>query len=214
MATTEKMSIHRCLAELKILDDRIKDAIEDGVFCQVNIEKNEKIEGLIVKDYIDTVINASYDKANDLIRRRDAIRMAVNNSNAITKVTVAGNEYTVATAIWLKQYGMDLKKKLLNQMKSQYSICRKKADVHNESRLAKAEKYVLEMYGSKESKPDLKAIEEDKKKHMDANTMNILDPINIQEKINVLESEISNFLAEIDAALSVSNALTEVEITY
>lgn len=37
---------------------------------------------------------------------------------------------------------------------------------------------------------------------------------NTQDKINALEDKIASFKAEVDAALSVSNAITEIEISY
>ena len=47
-----------------------------------------------------------------------------------------------------------------------------------------------------------------------AQTMEIVDPINITTELTVLEKEINDFVVEIDSALSVSNALTELEIAY
>ena len=44
--------------------------------------------------------------------------------------------------------------------------------------------------------------------------MEIVDPINITTELTTLEKEINDFVVEIDSALSVSNALTELEITY
>ena len=213
MATTEKMTIHKGLAELKILDDRIKRAIEDAVFCQVNIEKNKEIEGLSIEDYENKIIRASFDKVTDLDNRRMAIKTAINQSNAVTKINIGDKEYTVAVAIWLKQYGMETKREKLNTMRTQFSLCRKKADKHNELRAEKAEKYVLELYSTKD-KVDSKEITEEKNKHVAANTMKILDPVGIQKQIELLENEISEFMANIDAALSVSNAITEIEISY
>ena len=47
-----------------------------------------------------------------------------------------------------------------------------------------------------------------------AQTMEIVDPISITTELTTLEKEINDFVVEIDSALSVSNALTELEITY
>jgi len=44
--------------------------------------------------------------------------------------------------------------------------------------------------------------------------MEIVDPINITTELTALEKEINDFVVEIDSALSVSNALTELEIAY
>ena len=42
--TTEKMTIHKALAELKIVDDRIISAINGGTYCVSNKHSNEKIK--------------------------------------------------------------------------------------------------------------------------------------------------------------------------
>lgn len=49
--TTEKMTIHKALAELKIVDDRIISAINGGTYCVANKHSNEKIKGVPVKEY-------------------------------------------------------------------------------------------------------------------------------------------------------------------
>lgn len=93
--TTETMTVHKALAELKLLDSRIEKAIAEGVYCAANKHSNDKIGGVPLDDYI-KIMQGGYDKAADLINRRKAIKRSVVLSNAVTKVSVAGNEYTVA----------------------------------------------------------------------------------------------------------------------
>ena len=90
--TTEKMNVHKALAELKILDDRIIKAINSVEACISNKHSNTKVKGVDIKVYTG-VMKSSYDKATDLIKRREAIKRAVVLSNAVTKVTVADKEY-------------------------------------------------------------------------------------------------------------------------
>lgn len=61
--TTEKMTIHKALAELKIVDDRIISAINGGTYCVANKHSNEKIKGVPVKEY-EGVMQGYYDKAS------------------------------------------------------------------------------------------------------------------------------------------------------
>lgn len=114
--TTEKMNVHKALAELKILDDRIIKAINSVEACISNKHSNTKVKGVDIKVYTG-VMKSSYDKATDLIKRREAIKRAVVLSNAVTKVTVADKEYTVAEAIEMKNHGMDFKKLLKEKIK-------------------------------------------------------------------------------------------------
>ena len=47
-----------------------------------------------------------------------------------------------------------------------------------------------------------------------AQTMELVDPIGIEGEMKRLDKQISAFMVEIDSALSVSNALTEVTVEY
>lgn len=42
MSTIEKMTVHKALAELKIIDFRIERSIDDAQFCVANKHSNEK----------------------------------------------------------------------------------------------------------------------------------------------------------------------------
>jgi hypothetical protein len=50
--------------------------------------------------------------------------------------------------------------------------------------------------------------------YIDNNSYDILDPIDIAKAIETLDAEINEFEAEVDAALSCSNALTVIEFEY
>lgn len=212
--TTEKMTIHRGLSELKVLDDRIFSAISEGTYCLPNKHSNEKLKGIAVADY-EKIMQGMYDKAVDLIKRREAIKRAVVLSNASTKVEISGNTYTVAEAIEMKNHGIDLKKDLLDTMKRQYRDAQTKILTENGKNLDdRAEKYVVGLFGAGEKKTASDEIEKAKKAFIAANEYELVDPIKILNKIEKLEEEISSFKAEVDAVLSTSNAITEIEVTY
>ena len=212
--TTEKMTVHKALAELKIIDDRIISAINDGTYCIANKHSNDKIKGVSVEEY-KGVMQGYYDKAIDLIKRRNAIKRAVVLSKATTKVSVNGEEYTRAEAIQMKNHGVEFDEMMLEALKKQYNKAQAEILKQNGDDLEKrADEYVIGLYGSKEGKTDASNVEKIKKEFMTANTFELVDPIKILDKINVLEEKIASFKAEVDAALSVSNAITEIEISY
>lgn len=213
MATVEKMTIHKALCELKILDSRINNAISSARFCLANKHSNEKVNGVTVEEYQETM-KASYNKASDLIRRREAIKRAVVLSNAKTIVKIGGKEYTVAEAIEMNNHGIDLKLQLKNAMKKQYDSAMTTIISKNSVVDDKATEYVVGLFGQKESKTANEEYEKARKSYIEANTMELIDPVNILEKIETLEVEIANFTTEVDSALSVSNALTEITVEY
>lgn len=212
--TTETMTVHKALAELKVIGDRINSTISTGVYVKANKHSNEKINGVSVDEFKNQ-IKSSFDKANDLIKRRNAIKRAVVLSNATTKVNVGNEEYTVAEAIEMKNTGMSYKIELMNTLNRQYAQAIQITERENgETLQQKAENYVLGLYGSKEGKTAVDEIESVKKQFVLNNTFELIDPIRIKEKIEAFEKEIADFTSDIDAALSVSNATTSITIEY
>lgn len=212
--TTETMTIHKALAELKILESRIMKTVGDGTYCVANKHSNEKINGVSIEDY-KKVMQSAYDKAVDLITRYKTIKKAVTLSNAKTVVKIGEEEYTVAEAIWMKNHGVEFDELLLNELREQYNKAQAKILKQNGNDLEqRAEQYVVGIYGSKEGKTNTDDFEKTKQDFITSQTFELVDPIGILEKIEVLEEKISVFKAEVDAVLSTSNALTVVEINY
>ena len=211
---TEKMTVHKALAELKLLDDRIKKAISGGIYCAANKHSNEKIGGVAIDEY-KKQMQSGYDKAKDLINRRKAIKKAVVLSNATTKVSIAGVEYTVAEAIEMKNHGIEFDALLMLTMQKQYESSQKLINIENGKDLeARADQYVTAIYGQKEGRTNTDDIEKVKKDFLTANQYELVDPLSVLEKIGDLEQKINEFMAEVDSALSVSNALTEITVEY
>jgi len=212
--TTEKMTVHKALCELKTLDARIKKAIEGSVFVFANKHSNTKVSGLSVSAFCDE-IKAAYQSATDLIARRDAIKRAVVLSNAATVVTVGGREYTIAEAIEMKNHGIPTQQTLLNKLRNDSRRARRDADENNGEMLEmRADEYIKNLYAN----ADMKNLSDEVKKmradFMTSQAMEIVDPIKVADEIEHLETLINTFTVEIDAALSVSNALTEIVVKY
>jgi hypothetical protein len=216
--TTEKMTIHKALAELKTMDARIAKAIHEIPYVLAVKHSAEKINGMTVDNFKDKM-RSGYQKATNLIARRDAMKRAVVLSNATTKVKIGDNEYTVAEAIEMKNHGMEFKSDLLRQMNSAYTAAQNEL-VRNggEALEKKAEQYVLAVIAAqpKDSKMsvDSDAMKTLRQTYIDNNTYDLVDPMNIAKVMEKLDAEINEFNAEVDAALSCSNALTVIEFEY
>lgn len=212
--TKETMNVHKALSELKTLDSRVYSAINETTFITANKHSNQKISGVPVAEFCKNM-EAGYDKVADLIRRRDAIKRAVVLSNATNKVTIAGKEYTVAEAIEMKNHGMELKKLLLAELRNSYAKAKQSADKANGDELERrADEYVKSLYGNtdmKNASDDVKRVRAD---FIAAQTVELVDPLKVAEKIETLETEISAFMVDVDSTLSVSNAMTEISVEY
>lgn len=212
--TTEKMNIHLALRELKTLDSRIVKAINEAHFVVANKHSNTKIGGESIDRFTERA-SGDFQKIKDLIERRNAIKRAVVMSNAVTKVTVCGNEYTVAEAIEMKNHGLEYLRALSNKMATDYKLSEREADLNNGETLErKADAYIKNMYEN----TDMKNVSEDVKKaraeFITAQTYELIDPVKAHEQVEKLNDSITSFYDSVDAILSVSNATTEIEITY
>jgi hypothetical protein len=167
-----------------------------------------------VSDYC-AEVKSAYQSACDLIARRDAIKRAVTLSNATTKVTIGGQEYTIAEAIEMKNHGIPMQQKLLDKLAKDRHTARKQSDDNNGELLEmRADEYVKSLYGNVDMKGAGEEIKKVRADFIAAQTMELVDPINIDIEMKRLETAINGFTVEIDAALSVSNALTEITVEY
>lgn len=214
MSTTEKMTIHKALCELKIIGDRITKEQSRMPFVFVNEHANKKVRGVDLPEYIG-MMKSAYQSVMDLIARREAIKRAVVKSNATTIVIIGDKEYTVAEAIEMKNHGMEFRKSMLQKMAWELKQAQSTAEDANGQKLQnRADGYIKNLYGATDMKSLAKEAVEERDKFIEQHTAELVDPMNLAEKISALDKEINAFMVDVDAALSCSNAITEIEVTY
>lgn len=203
------MSIHRALAELKLLDKRINRAInKDFIAMKIGFEapsgyKNDE-------EFINYSKRA-FESAKGLIKRRNLIKSKIIESNAKTKVTIAGVEMTVASAIDQKD-AIKYKKDLLLSLRSQQRDVNNKIERELPSMNQRLEQRIIGDMGNRDRKEYAKEVEEITEKFLNRNKPGMLDPIDIKQEIDDLTEEIELFETEVDYALSESNTETKIEI--
>ncbi len=209
MTEIKKLSIHRALTELKMLNHRIEAATNEVSTVLANRKSNSKINGVEIQEY-EKQMQSSYDKVVGLIDYRNRIKSLVVASNARTKVAVGKEEMTVAEAIERKQ-SIQFEKKLLEVMQQQYRSAINMVAKENDALPAKLETYLINILGNKD-----KQSPEEVKLHtetfMKRNEYELIDPMNVKKKIEALNSRIEEFESEVDAVLSESNATTFIEV--
>lgn len=216
--TQEKMTVHAALAELKTMDGRIEKAIQGSYFVTAVKKSTEKINGVKVAEFKNKM-KSDYQKVDDLIKRRNAIKRAVVLSNATTIVTIGDKQFTVAEAIEMKNHGIEFKRNLLDEISIQYEAAQNNIARNSGEALEKrAEKYITDIINAqpKDSKMsvDTEAMKNLRATYLDNNSFELIDPLGVTDVIERLDNEINDFLVKVDSALSVSNALTIVEIEY
>jgi len=209
MAEYKKLSIHRALTELKMLNHRIEAATNEVSAVLANRKSNSKINGVEIQEY-EKQMQASYDKVVSLVDYRNRIKALVVESNAKTKVIVGKEAMTVAEAIERKQ-SIQYEKELLEVMQQQYRSAINTVAKENDALPAKLETYLVNILGNKD-----KQSPEEVKLHTDTfmkrNEYELIDPMNVKKKIEALSNRIEEFESEVDAVLSESNATTFIEV--
>lgn len=210
----EKLTLHRLLTELKVIDDRISKAISK--IPEFPIKRGNSIEpesnSAYSEEEISVKIIGSCVSVTDLIERRFKLKSALVKANSVTKVTICGKEYTIIEAIEMKeiirdkQFYLNKLKELRNNQNSLFNKVNNKVDTDYER--------ILEFQiKSLTNKGDIQKVREEfYSTFYNQNKVTKIDPINLDKIIDDLSKEIDDFNVEIDASLSEINATTVVEI--
>lgn len=217
--TTETMTVHRALVELKNIDKRIQDTIENTTFVSATKHGDKVVSGIPLDDFKKNAV-AAYSKIVDLVNRRNAIKAALSKSNAVTQINVGGTDYTVAEAIAMKQHGMELWAELRDQIKHQLDSAMVTINRNNSALDKAADDFITNVYGGKESAKsiDPEALEQARKGYIEARQYELRDGLDSrassQRVVEDFTDMINTFNDEIDSALSVSNATTTIKVSY
>lgn len=209
----DKMTIHRALAELKLIDSRIEKAIvtieATGIIQQGGLVNEIAAEADFIKN-----AKAKLQSAEALMIRKAAIKSAIVQSNSQTEVIIDEVTFTVADAINYKSL-IEFRKQLILTLNSNYIDSMIKFTRINEQVRTVALDNARTMIGKqgddrvKPTDKDVAAIYDPFVKRMSAK---LVDPLDVKSLTEQLQDEVDEFEAEIDAVLSESNSVTFIEI--
>jgi hypothetical protein len=202
---TKKMSIHRALAELKLLGKKIMSLTQEISLVE-KIKEGSKINGHLTVEEFQKKAQSNWDSVSSLIKNKRAIKCAIVASNAITEVTIGGKTMTVADAITEKD-NIEFKKMLLSRLIAQERLILSQIEQENAKVDAKIHD-LLKSEGQK-NKEEIEAVQLAFKK---INNFSYVDPLKIADKIENLNKEILDFESEVDSVLSEINATTFIEV--
>ena len=208
-----KMTIHRALSELKLIDARIEKSI-NSVEPTGLMQANKLVNGFHKKEHFENDAKAKFQSVTDLIERKNLIKSAIVKANGITKVKIAEREMTIADAINFKTV-ITFKKNLIAAIERKHNAVKSKFTLENEKvnnvALENA-KIMIGKQGDDRVKPtddDVKAIVEPFVKR---NEFFLVDPLKVDRLVETLQKEVDDFEVEVDAVLSEINAITTIEI--
>jgi hypothetical protein len=205
-----KITIHRALAELKVIASRIEKALSElkplGLYIQ-----GGKINTLYTEEEFTKIAKASAQSVEGLLDYRTKLKRAIVLSNSSTKITVGGKEMSVADAITEKSFLIE-KKKYIDALKSHLKYATGKINTENEKVELNLKTVITATFGTDTSNISPEKITAQQVEFRKTNQVNLLDPLKIETKIKELEEQVVAFETEIDAVLSESNAITFIEV--
>ena len=199
----KEITISRALSEIKLLDKKITDRIQKSAFA-ATVVPGTKLSG--------TFSPASDLQAvEDLISERRKLKTAIAVSNSTTKVEICGDSMLVIEAIEQKS-SIAYKRALLNKLQSDYRNASSVKERHNNEVERKLEQIIATLY-SKEKADDAEA-KTTTESYRKANLVDleVTPNFDIEKKFVDLSDYITTFEAEVDLALSDSNAVTKISI--
>ena len=167
-----------------------------------------------LKDEIAKTCQSNYDTAWALIHNLEALEEAKLLANSTTLVEVRGEAKTIAQ--WLQRLStISLEEKMLAEMQKQYVAATEEysenvgeLDEYIQDRI-KEEKQAAKEIGKTFTQDDIEALE---KSIRNGNIHDVVDPVKLNDQIIKLKKEIEGLREDIDAALQVANAITQVEV--
>ena len=206
-----QISITRALSELKVLQKRFDKEVSqlDVISVQhgLTLMKNSSVKP---EDFSEKA-KAQLQSVEDLQKRIHLIKTKIQQSNAITVVKIGTQEMTVLEAI-IKKSLIENQKDLLARLKKQLILANdnfEAATVSNENKIAKQ---LEDATKNSTVKLDLEVEKQIKASVESLYPIKMIDPCKLSDKIKALEYEIEEFEANVDFALSESNALTQIEV--
>jgi len=210
--TKEKMTIHRALAELKLIDSKIEKAIASVEPTGV-MQANKPVNGFYKKEDFETEAKAKFQSVVDLIERKNKIKSTIVAANGITQVEISGVKMTIADAINFKSV-IVFKKNLIATLVKKHNAVKSKFTVENEKvnnvALENA-KIMIGKQGDDRVKPTDEDVENIVEPFVKRNEFHLVDPLKVEELTEKLQNEVNNFEVEVDAVLSEINAITVIE---
>jgi hypothetical protein len=209
--TTKTTTVYEALQEKKLLEKRIDSLnFNKAAFITYAGESDDTIDGIAMED-INKKLKSNYDSIQHLLKNHSAYTAAINQSNAVTKITINNKEYTVAEAISRYQ-DLDNEIKFLQAMAAQYREISDKVRNHNAVVKDPNEisKYVNNILG--DSKKDQALIDTTTNTYLKNHLWKVIDPNNIGDNFEKMLNDVNAFKEQVHFILTKSNAITEITI--
>jgi len=213
-----RITLTEALAKLKLYDKKIKKQLlgfrnkEQVIDYVVGNDHKCKLSGKEINE-LKADAQAGIQKIQALMKNRNTLKAAIAQANAVTKITVNGKEYTIVQAIERKQ-GIENEKMLLDALEEQVAEVQNDVARINSRAQEKANQIIEAQVGSDAKNKKTDEIESLYDLVYNKNRALIVDPTDIDALIKYMRDEIDDFEQNVDVALSIANAKTEIEVDF
>lgn len=193
----ETMSVTAALQALKMMRKRVDEKRVATTFVATSESRDQASSAA-----------STLQSIRDLMARIRRLDGRIKQSNAVTKVCVGDDTYTVAEALALKEQ-MILYTSLRDELRSQYRKATDEINFYNQQAQSRLDNLLRSHFGkdSKTSPADHDALTAHFQKN---NSIKLVDPINAERVIQEMTDFIDTFTQNVDVALAESNALTRI----
>lgn len=216
-----RLLITQALDERQLLIKRINSKIDAAAFVDVKRRNEERVlEYRIPQEEFRQKAESAYQQIMDLIDRYQKIDAAIVASNAAATIQTSYGTFTVAAAISLRnrlresdfqENDMEFEKRLEKKMKQEYERCIAVAEEKNKALNNTAENMRLSILGKDNKGNEEKSLDV-VNEYVRANTMELVDPVDVKGKTEALKWKRDTLLMELETQIKVSNATTFIEI--
>lgn len=219
-AQETKMLVCNALDERDLLRKKIVQSIKGTHFIGCKRKKDAKFrDGTTVEEFSE-LARSRYQSIQDMIEYYHKLDTAITLSNAVTMIrTQSGREMTVAAAISLRKalrgsgdVTTNFEGMLIDKLNEQLSVATTTCSDFNRKADNELENYKSNLT-SRDSGKQLNSEELSAVETLVANLYGeIIDPLNIKEKLDGLVESYDRLVKELDTAIKVSNAGTYIEL--
>jgi hypothetical protein len=214
----QKMTLTEGLAKLKLYDSKIRKQLRELTYGGnvVDFVVGSETKGVITGKTADELkkdAEAKVQKTLALINNRNKLKAIIAQTNAVTKVNINDKEYTIAQAIERKR-GLENEKEFIAQLEGQVVNVKNKVSQLNVKAQEKANQIVEAQVQSEAKNKKTEEIEALYNLIYNKNKAEMIDPLNIEKLVEDMKNEIEQFEQNVDVALSIVNAKTEIEVDF
>lgn len=216
-----RMSVAQALNERDFLVSRIYDKIRKASFADTRKANEESVlKNQIPKEKFEQRAGRDFQQILELIERYQKIDAAIVTSNAVTYVEAAGEKFSVAVALSLRdrlrgvgfyEEDADFEGMLCRKMEEEYGNCRREAEKENEALRDRANQLHMNILSGQNRLQKGETFEA-LMKFVRENRVILADPLDIQSRTEYILEKRRHLLAELDTQIKLSNAATFITV--